>query len=131
MTSQLENGYSCEKQQTYRIFFDKPVMLFAEHWYVVRASVSSPGGTSSDAGSSGQASVQGPDRSVINLMLVRNLVLLLVIILLIGTNWQFCILMLWFTRNETNFHISFVSFNTVKYQAHVILELQLHSRSMN
>ena len=36
-----------EKQQTYRILFDKPVMLMADHWYVAYASVSSPSGSSS------------------------------------------------------------------------------------
>lgn len=62
MATQLENGYSCEKQQTYRIFFDKPVMLLADHWYVVCSSVSSPSGSSSDAGSSGQSEIQGQDK---------------------------------------------------------------------
>ena len=63
MSSQQENGYSCEKQQTYRVFFEKPVMLFADHWYVACVSVSSPSGSSSDAGSSGQTEIQGQDRS--------------------------------------------------------------------
>ena len=62
MAVQSENGYSCEKQQTYRIFFDKPVMLLADHWYVAACSVSSPSGSSSDAGSSGQNEIQGQDK---------------------------------------------------------------------
>lgn len=62
MASQSETGYTCEKQQTYRIFFEKPVMLLADHWYVACASVSSPSGSSSDAGSSGQNEIQGQDK---------------------------------------------------------------------
>ena len=62
MASQSEVGYSCEKQQTYRVFFDKPLMLLADHWYVASASVSSPSGSSSDAGSSGQNEITGQDR---------------------------------------------------------------------
>ena len=62
LASQSEIGYSCEKQQTYRILFDKPVMLMAGHWYVAYASVSSPSGSSSDAGSSGQNEIQGQDK---------------------------------------------------------------------
>ena len=64
MTSQAELGYSCEKQQTYRILFDKPIMLVADQWYVVCASISSPSGSSSDAGSSGQTEIQGQDKLV-------------------------------------------------------------------
>ena len=62
LASQSEIGYSCEKQQTYRILFDKPVMLMAGHWYVAYASVSSPSGNGSDAGSSGQNKIQGQDK---------------------------------------------------------------------
>ena len=62
LTSQTETGYSCEKQQTYRVMFDKPVLLAANHWYVAYAAVSSPSGASSDAGSSGQCELQGPDK---------------------------------------------------------------------
>ena len=65
MTSQSEVGYSCEKQQTYRVLFDKPILAHADHWYVVCASVSSPSGISSDAGSSGQSEVTGQDRSAV------------------------------------------------------------------
>ncbi len=62
MATQSENGYSCEKQQTYRLFFEKPVMLLAEQWYVALSCVSSPSGSSSDAGSSGQSELQGQDK---------------------------------------------------------------------
>jgi len=62
LTSQTETGYSCDKQQTYRVFFDKPVLLQADHWYIVCASITSPGGSSSDAGSSGQAEIMGSDK---------------------------------------------------------------------
>lgn len=65
LTSQAETGYSCEKQQAYRILFDKPVLVQADHWYVVCASISSPSGSSSDAGSSGQSEIVGPDKSVV------------------------------------------------------------------
>ena len=57
-----EVGYTCEKQQTCRILFDKCVLLKADHWYVAFASISSPSGASSDAGSSGQNTVQGSDK---------------------------------------------------------------------
>ena len=62
MGTQSETGYSCEKQQTYRIFFEKPVMLLANHWYVAMSLISSPSGSSSDAGSSGQSEIQGQDK---------------------------------------------------------------------
>jgi len=62
LASQTEMGYSCERQQTYRVMFDKPVLLVADHWYVAYAAVSSPSGASSDAGSSGQSELQGPDK---------------------------------------------------------------------
>lgn len=64
MTSQTDIGYSCEKQQTYRILFDKPVLVMADHWCVVCASITSPSGSSSDAGSAGQAEIIEPDKSV-------------------------------------------------------------------
>ncbi len=62
MTSQSEAGYSCEKQQTFRLILDKPVVLLAGHWYVASATITSPSGSSSDAGSSGQTEVRGQDK---------------------------------------------------------------------
>ena len=62
LASHTEIGYTCERQQTCRVLFDKPVLLTADHWYVAYAAVSSPSGASSDAGSSGQSEVQGPDK---------------------------------------------------------------------
>lgn len=47
----------------FRILFEKPVLLTANHWYTAVAVVSSPSGASSDAGSSGQREIQGPERS--------------------------------------------------------------------
>ncbi len=66
LTSQTESGYSCEKQQTYRVLFDKPALLQADHWYVACASITSPSGSSSDAGSSGQAVLTGDKYVCIN-----------------------------------------------------------------
>ena len=54
--------YTCDRQQTYRVFFDKPVLLTADHWYLAYAAIASPMGASSDAGSSGQAGVSGPEK---------------------------------------------------------------------
>ena len=62
LASHSETGYTCEKQQTCRVLFDKCVLLTADHWYVAHASVSSPSGASSDAGSSGQNTVTGQDK---------------------------------------------------------------------
>ena len=62
MASHTETGYTCERQQTHRVLFDKPILLTADHWYVAWAAVSSPSGASSDAGSSGQNEVHGPDK---------------------------------------------------------------------
>ena len=62
LASHTETGYTCERMQTYRVLFDKPVLLTADHWYVAFAAVSSPAGASSDAGSSGQQEVQGTDK---------------------------------------------------------------------
>lgn len=62
LASHSEVGYTCERQQTCHILFDKPVLLTADNWYVAFASISSPSGASSDAGSSGQSEIQGPDK---------------------------------------------------------------------
>ena len=62
LTSHSETGYSCDRQQTYRMFFPKPALLKADNWYVAYAAIVSPSGTSSDAGSSGQAEIVGPDK---------------------------------------------------------------------
>ena len=62
LASHTETGYTCERMQTYRVLFDKPVLLTAKHWYLAYAAISSPVGASSDAGSSGQQEVQGPDK---------------------------------------------------------------------
>ncbi len=62
LASHQEVGYTCEKQQTFRVLFDKCVLLTANHWYVAYAGISSPSGASSDAGSSGQNLFQGPDK---------------------------------------------------------------------
>ena len=62
LASHMELGYTCERQQTCHIFFPKPVLLKADNWYVAYAAVSSPSGSSSDAGSSGQAEIVGPDK---------------------------------------------------------------------
>ncbi len=62
LASHHEIGYTCDKQQTSRILFEKHVLLTANHWYVAYAGVSSPSGASSDAGSSGQNVMQGPDK---------------------------------------------------------------------
>ncbi len=67
LASHNEVGYTCEKQQTCRVLFDKCVLLVADHWYVAFAGVSSPSGASSDAGSSGQNTVQGHDKLVLYL----------------------------------------------------------------
>ena len=50
--------------RVFRMLFEKPVLLTADHWYVAVALVSSPSGASSDAGSSGKKDIQGPERSV-------------------------------------------------------------------
>ena len=62
LSSYTEKGYSCERQQTFRVLFEKPPLLTANHWYVAYAAVMSPSGASSDAGSSGQSEVQGHDK---------------------------------------------------------------------
>lgn len=64
LASHHEIGYTCAKQQTSRILFEKCVPLTANHWYVAYAGISSPSGASSDAGSSGQNVMQGPDKYV-------------------------------------------------------------------
>ncbi len=64
LASYTETGYTCERQQTYRVLFDSPALLKANNWYVAWAAVSSPSGASSDAGSSGQAEVQSSDKYV-------------------------------------------------------------------
>ena len=46
----------------HRILFEKPVLLTADHWYTAFAAISSPSGASSDAGSSGQREIQGPEK---------------------------------------------------------------------
>ena len=46
----------------FRMFFEKPVLLTVDHWYTAVACVSSPSGASSDAGSSGQREITGPER---------------------------------------------------------------------
>ena len=46
----------------FRMLFEKPVLLTADHWYTAVACVSSPSGASSDAGSSGQREITGPER---------------------------------------------------------------------
>ena len=46
----------------FRMLFEKPVLLTADHWYTAVACVSSPSGASSDAGSSGQREIMGPER---------------------------------------------------------------------
>ena len=45
-----------------RLLFEKPVLLTAGHWYTAVALVASPSGASSDAGSSGQREMVGPER---------------------------------------------------------------------
>ena len=62
LASHTETGYTCDRMQTHRVLFDKPVLLTPDHWYVAYAAVSSPVGASSDAGSSGQQEVQGTDK---------------------------------------------------------------------
>lgn len=57
-----EKGYSCERNKTYRLLFDRPVVLLADHWYVVHVMIVSPSGASTDAGSSGIAQATGPDK---------------------------------------------------------------------
>lgn len=59
-----EKSYTCERSKTCRLLFDKPVLLTAGRWYAAYASVNSPTGASSDAGSSGQSSVTGSDKLV-------------------------------------------------------------------
>ena len=46
----------------HRMLFEKPVLLSADHWYTAVAVVSSPSGASSDAGSSGQREITGPEK---------------------------------------------------------------------
>lgn len=65
LTSHTETGYNCDKQQTCRVLFDKFVLLTAGHWYVAYASITSPSGASSDAGSSGQVTTTGQDKLVL------------------------------------------------------------------
>lgn len=62
LASHTESEYNCSRMQTYRVLFDKPILLSADHWYAAYAAVSSPAGASSDAGSSGQQEVQGADK---------------------------------------------------------------------
>ena len=62
LASTTVTNYTCDRQQTSRVFFDKPVLLSADHWYLAYVAISSPQGASSDAGSSGQASVSGPEK---------------------------------------------------------------------
>ena len=57
-----ERSYTSERTKTCRLLFDKPVLLTAGRWYVAYAAITSPTGASSDAGSSGQHSVTGPDK---------------------------------------------------------------------
>lgn len=59
-----EKAYHCDRTKTYRLLFEKPVLLKADWWYVAYAAISSPSGASTDAGSSGLSSIIGPDRSV-------------------------------------------------------------------
>lgn len=62
LASNKETGYTCDRMQTYRVLFEKPVLLIPDHWYVAFAAISSPVGASSDAGSSGLQEVQGSDK---------------------------------------------------------------------
>lgn len=62
LASTKETGYTCDRMQTYRVLFEKPVLLVPDHWYVAFAAISSPVGASSDAGSSGLQEVQGSDK---------------------------------------------------------------------
>ena len=59
-----ERSYTSERTKTCRLLFDKPVLLTGGRWYVAYAAVTSPTGASSDAGSSGQQNVTGPDKLV-------------------------------------------------------------------
>ena len=62
LASHSETGYTCDRMQTYRVLFDKPVLLTPDHWYVAYAAITSPVGASSDAGSTGLQEVQGSDK---------------------------------------------------------------------
>lgn len=62
LASAEEKGYSCERNKTYRLLFDRPVVLMADNWYIAHVMIVSPSGASTDAGSSGQSQVSGPDK---------------------------------------------------------------------
>lgn len=62
LASGEERGYRCDKTKTFRLLFEKPVLLKADWWYVAHVAVSSPSGASTDAGSSGMANITGPEK---------------------------------------------------------------------
>jgi E3 ubiquitin-protein ligase MYCBP2 len=66
VVSTEEKGYSCERNKTFKSLFEHPVVLVANNWYLAHIKITSPSGASTDAGSSGQAQVTGPDSVVFN-----------------------------------------------------------------
>ena len=62
IVSAEEKGYTCERNKTYKLLFERPVVLLAYHWYSVHAMIVSPSGASTDAGSSGMGETTGPDK---------------------------------------------------------------------
>ena len=62
VASGQERSYRCDRTKTYKLLFEKPVLLKADMWYIAYAAIASPSGASTDAGSSGQNTVTGPDK---------------------------------------------------------------------
>ena len=62
LVSAEEKGYTCERNKTFRLLLERPVVLLAYHWYAVHCMIVSPSGASTDAGSSGLGETTGPDK---------------------------------------------------------------------